>query len=57
MDRTIRKLGTEAGSVLIVAKKLTVEARQVANEAGCDIVLESDFGWTDVSYQNIWQGR
>ena len=53
LGRMLRKVDSQAGPFLVVAKDLTVEARQVAIEAGCDVVTQREFGWTDASYRSI----
>lgn len=55
--RALRKVSFESGSVLIIAQDLTMEARRIAIENICDVITEREFGWTDISYQNIRQNK
>ncbi len=55
LKRALNKLGAPEGTILVIVRDLTKEAREAAIEALCDIISEREFGWTDASYQNIRQ--
>lgn len=53
--RALRKVTASPGPLLIIAKDMTAEARNAAADAGCDVLTQREFGWTDASYQRILQ--
>ena len=50
VSRSLAKLQSPKGPTLIVGIDFTVEARQVAEAATCDLLSEREFGWTDARY-------
>jgi len=48
--RSLEKMPSPRGSTLMVGTDFTVEARQLAEAAGCDLLSEREFGWTDALY-------
>ncbi len=53
IDRALRRVASDLGPILVIARDLTVEARHAAAEAGCDVITAGEFGWTDASYGDI----
>ena len=55
LERALRKVSPASGTILVIAREMTLESRQVAHTAGCDVITKSEFGWTDAAYQAIRQ--
>lgn len=55
LRRGLRKVQGACGPMLIIALDATVEARQIAAEAQCDLITRREFGWTDQTYNETRQ--
>jgi hypothetical protein len=52
ITRALRRLSNARGALLAAGYDFTVEAREAAAKARCDIISEKEFGWTDAIYDS-----
>jgi hypothetical protein len=50
LAHALGKLPEPRGAILIAGHDFTVEARQVAAQASCELISVSEFGWTDAAH-------
>jgi hypothetical protein len=53
VSHALGKMPTPRGSTLLAGEGFTVEATEIANAEGCDVVSVREFGWTDATYAAI----
>ncbi|WP_035614335.1 hypothetical protein [Haloferula sp. BvORR071] len=56
--KALRKLSAESGgSALFAARDFTIEARQLIESHGIQIMSQTNFGWSDERYEMIRRSR